>query len=84
MDYALLAFASILGFGDGPWYLVAVIAGLLTLLSTARYRAIARQHSQHGAVRVFTVFAATSIANNVVFAAMSFGFGRGVAWLIST
>jgi hypothetical protein len=83
MDYALLALASIMGFGDGPWYLVLVVAALLTLLSSARHKAYASRYSDFGAARVFAVFASASAANNIVFAAISFGLGRGVAWLIS-
>ena len=84
MDYALLALASIVGFGDGPWYVILIIGALLTLLSTARHNALARKYSEYGVTRVFAVFATASVANNLVFAAMSFGLGRGVAWLIST
>jgi len=84
MDYALLALAGVVGFGDGPWYFVLVIAALLTLLSTTRHKALARKYSEFGAAQVFAVFATATVANNLVFAAMSFGFGRGVAWLIST
>lgn len=84
MDCVLLALASIMGFGDGPWYFVLIIAALLTLLSSARHRAYANRYSDFGAVRVFAVFATASAANNVFFAAISFVFGRGVAWLIST
>jgi hypothetical protein len=83
MDYALLALASIMGFGDGPWYLVLIVAALLTLLSSARHKTYANRYSDFGAARVFAVFAMASAANNIVFAAMSFGLGRGVAWLIS-
>ena len=55
MDYALLALASIMGFGDGPWYLVIVIGILLTLLSSARHRAYAQRYRDFGAARVFAV-----------------------------
>jgi hypothetical protein len=84
MDYALLALASIMGFGDGPWYLILVIAVLLTLLSSAKHQAYAIRYSDFGAARVFVVFATASAANNIFFAAIAFTFGRGVAWLIST
>jgi hypothetical protein len=84
MDYALLALASIMGFGDGPWYLVIVIGILLTLLSSARHRAYAQRYADFGTARVFAVFTTACAANNIFFAAISFVFGRGVAWLIST
>lgn len=83
MDYVLIAFTGIVGFGDGPWYFIVVVAVLLTLLSAARHKGLARRYSEYGPARVFAVFATASIANNLVFAAMSFGFGRGIAWLIS-
>jgi hypothetical protein len=84
MDYALLALATIMGFGDGPWWMIPAVGVLLTLLSSARHKAYAHRYSDFGAARVFAVFATASAANNIFFAAISFIFGRGVAWLIST
>jgi hypothetical protein len=84
MDYALLALASVMGFGDGPWYFILIIATLLTVLSSARHKVYANRYSDFGEARVFAVFATASAANNIFFSAISFAFGRGVAWLIST
>ena len=82
MDYLLLLIAALFGYSSAPLPWVIVLAGLLTGLFSARHAVLARQFAEVGVMRVFATSFGASFLNNLVFVAIAFCLGRGIAWLV--
>ena len=72
-EYMILLTGSFLGYKGAPTWIIVVSAMLLTLPRFVK-------DQQAGALSATT---ALSAANALLFAAASFGIGRGVAWLLA-
>jgi len=72
-EYMILLTGSFLGYKGAPTWIIVVSAMLLTLPPFVK-------DQQAGALSATT---ALSAANALLFAAASFGIGRGVAWLLA-
>ena len=75
--------AAIFGFLGAPWPAALVAGGLLAVLSSGRIRDLVRRYSQLGALRVFAVSIPTIAAHAMLFAALAFGLGRSIAFLLT-
>jgi hypothetical protein len=72
-----------LGFSDtSPTWTITAMAGVPTLLGASEDRAVAVRFSKLGSTRVLSLAMAQSALSNLVFAAISFAIGRGIAWLM--
>jgi len=70
-------------FNAAPAMSIAAIAAIMTLLGGSEDRAIASRFNRLGNTKVLSFALAQSMLSNLVFAAISFAVGRGIAWLVS-
>lgn len=75
--------ATAFGFAGVGFWAVPGIAILLTLLSRSKQSERARQYNDVGGGRVLALSIGATVANNLIFTAMTFAAGRAFAWLIS-
>ena len=81
-EFIVLLLATVFGITNSPMWIVLPIAALLTAPAAAKHSELAQRFAD-GATRVYLVAAALTFANNVIFAAMSYGTGRAVSWLLA-
>jgi hypothetical protein len=82
MDVVVLLIVTGCGVLNAPLQTVIVAALALTLLSAKRKVEIARAYPDVGSSRVLVSALFLSLANNAVFALLSFALGRVVSLLI--
>ena len=81
---ALLLVAAISGFGGLPWPTIAFVALLLTIPPSGSYEATSRPYADVGQAYTLVIAGAVGLANNFAFSLMSYGLGRGAAWMLQS
>ena len=81
LDLVIMLAALLLGLTGAHAWVVFVPAVLLTIAGWKTDQTISAQFSRLGPVRVLTLGLTVSAASNLLFSAICFYFGRGVAWL---
>ena len=79
-----MVLATVCGFAGAGYWIIPAIALSLTALSANKHADRARQYHDVGTSRVLALSLGATLANNLIFTAMTFAAGRAFAWLIST
>jgi hypothetical protein len=82
-EFLILLGSILLGFAGAPWWIVLIAAALLTISVVSGDACLAHRYPRVGVVRVFAIAFTLSVANNLAFAGLSYGLGRGAAWIVS-